>query len=136
MARRFEGEHNERYEVGFGKPPKHAQFKKGQSGNPNGRPKRSESRQASRSIVMAEAMAPITVKINGRVTNTTKFKVMISQMMNRASAGEYKAVQTLLAFARQFPQPSDADQPSDRLDELMEALAIDARAPRRNKRAQ
>lgn len=28
-----------RYEVGFGKPPKSGQFKKGQSGNPKGRPK-------------------------------------------------------------------------------------------------
>ena len=27
------------YEVGYGKPPKHTQFKKGQSGNPKGRPK-------------------------------------------------------------------------------------------------
>ena len=27
------------YQVGFGKPPKHAQFKPGKSGNPKGRPK-------------------------------------------------------------------------------------------------
>lgn len=27
------------YEVGYGKPPKHTQFKPGQSGNPKGRPK-------------------------------------------------------------------------------------------------
>ena len=29
------------YEVGFGRPPKKSQFKKGQSGNPKGRPKKS-----------------------------------------------------------------------------------------------
>ena len=27
------------YEIGYGRPPKHTQFKKGQSGNPEGRPK-------------------------------------------------------------------------------------------------
>ena len=27
------------YKVGYGKPPRHSQFKKGQSGNPQGRPK-------------------------------------------------------------------------------------------------
>jgi hypothetical protein len=29
------------YEVGYGKPPKNAQFQKGVSGNPKGRPKKS-----------------------------------------------------------------------------------------------
>jgi hypothetical protein len=28
------------YEVGYRKPPRHAQFQKGQSGNPGGRPRR------------------------------------------------------------------------------------------------
>ena len=31
---------NDSYEIGYGKPPKHIQFKKGQSGNPKGRPKK------------------------------------------------------------------------------------------------
>jgi hypothetical protein len=31
--------HNDDYNVGYGKPPKASQFKKGQSGNPKGRPK-------------------------------------------------------------------------------------------------
>lgn len=33
-------EHVEEYKVGPGRPPKEHQFKPGQSGNPNGRPKR------------------------------------------------------------------------------------------------
>ena len=28
------------YEVGYGRPPKKSQFRKGQSGNPSGRPKK------------------------------------------------------------------------------------------------
>lgn len=31
------------YEVGYGKPPVHTRFKEGQSGNPNGRPKKARS---------------------------------------------------------------------------------------------
>ena len=36
MTKKRKGE----YEVGFARPPKKSQFKKGQSGNPNGRPKK------------------------------------------------------------------------------------------------
>lgn len=32
------------YEVGYGKPPKSTRFKKGQSGNPGGRPRGASSR--------------------------------------------------------------------------------------------
>jgi hypothetical protein len=34
--------HEPSYEVGYKKPPLHARFKKGQSGNPRARPKRSK----------------------------------------------------------------------------------------------
>jgi hypothetical protein len=30
---------NDDYEIGYGRPPRHSQFKPGQSGNPKGRPK-------------------------------------------------------------------------------------------------
>ncbi|MEW9922579.1 DUF5681 domain-containing protein, partial [Marimonas sp. MJW-29] len=33
------GDFSDDYEVGYGKPPKSAQFKPGKSGNPKGRPK-------------------------------------------------------------------------------------------------
>ena len=36
---------DEDYDVGYGKPPKKSQFKKGQTGNPKGRPKKKKSRK-------------------------------------------------------------------------------------------
>jgi hypothetical protein len=49
------------YEIGYGKPPEHSRFKKGQSGNPNGRPRRKHGDQARR-IALQEAYRPVTVR--------------------------------------------------------------------------
>jgi hypothetical protein len=42
------------YDVGYAKPPKATQFKKGTSGNPKGRPRKSQSHQAIASRVLNE----------------------------------------------------------------------------------
>lgn len=53
------------YRVGYGKPPKHSQFKKGASGNPRGRRKGSKNRstlirQAARGQTVGETPHPIS----------------------------------------------------------------------------
>ena len=39
----YEKRRDDRYEVGYRKPPRNTQFKKGSSGNPSGRPRDSKS---------------------------------------------------------------------------------------------
>ena len=58
------------YEVGYGKPPKHTQFKKGQSGNSKGRPK---GRKNMRTIVNDILNRTVTIRENGR-TRRVKFQ--------------------------------------------------------------
>ena len=41
------------YEVGYGKPPKHSQFKRGQSGNPQGRKKQDRTIRAIMQKIIA-----------------------------------------------------------------------------------
>ncbi len=53
----------EDYQVGFGKPPKQTQFKKGQSGNPKGRPRKSKNMTTVLTEVMAQT---VTIKQNGK----------------------------------------------------------------------
>jgi hypothetical protein len=80
-------------EVGYKKPPKHSQFKKGQSGNPRG-----QSRAArSSATVFREALGEkVAVTENGRRRKITKREAMFKQLVNRAAQGDPKATQTVL----------------------------------------
>jgi hypothetical protein len=53
------GDKPEDYKVGYGKPPKSGQFKKGTSGNPSGRPKKPTD---SVSVLMRELDSKFTIK--------------------------------------------------------------------------
>lgn len=46
------------YKVGHGRPPKETQFKKGQFGNPNGRPKKAAPTPKSAVQMAREALRP------------------------------------------------------------------------------
>jgi hypothetical protein len=57
------GDEPEDYEIGYGKPPKSRQFKKGVSGNPSGRPKKPSD---SASELMKELQSKVTLLENGK----------------------------------------------------------------------
>ena len=60
------------YKVGYGKPPKSGQFKRGKSGNPKGRPKGSQKLATD---LAAELNEQITVREDGkarRVSNSAR----------------------------------------------------------------
>jgi hypothetical protein len=51
------------YDVGYGKPPRRTQFRKGQSGNPGGRPRR-ESVERLKALTLQEAYRGVVTKEN------------------------------------------------------------------------
>lgn len=81
------------YEVGFGKPPKETQFKKGQSGNPRGRPKGSPNLATTLRRALTEK---VRVAENGRQRTVTKVEAALTQLVNRAAQGELQYIRTLL----------------------------------------
>ncbi len=91
--KRKEDEKEGRYEVGYGRPPKHSRFQKGRSGNPKGRPKKS---RGFRAIVHQHLEAPVEVRINGRVTSISKREAIIAQLVNKAATGASRAIELLL----------------------------------------
>jgi hypothetical protein len=75
--------------VGYGKPPQQSRFKKGQSGNPKGRPKASESfaRLARRTL-----NERIVIKENGERRTITKLQAALKQLINKAASGDARAI--------------------------------------------
>lgn len=80
------------YTVGYGKPPIYSQFKPGQSGNPKGRPRGAKSLAT---ILNAALNEKVTVNKNGKKIKKTKVAVAIEQLVNKAVAGDLKALAQL-----------------------------------------
>ena len=85
--------HDADYPVGYGKPPEASKFKKGQSGNPKGRPKGSMN---VATILRRAAYEKVTVTEHGRQKQITKLEAAAKQLANRAAAGDLKAFGLLL----------------------------------------
>jgi hypothetical protein len=81
------------YEVGYGKPPRHTRFSKGQSGNPKGRQRGSQNL----STLLREALnEPVVVTENGGQRKITKRQAFIKQLVNQALKGDLRAARLLL----------------------------------------
>ncbi|MDG1287767.1 MAG: DUF5681 domain-containing protein [Rickettsiales bacterium] len=81
------------YDVGYQKPPKHSQFKPGQSGNYQGRPKGKKNA----STFLKEALAEtVTINENGTKRTISKLEATFKQLVNMAAKGDLRAIQRLL----------------------------------------
>jgi len=84
-------------EIGFGKPPKRTQFKKGQSGNPRGRPK---SHPNLATVLEKALREKVIVNENNQRKFITKLEASVKQLVNKAASGDLRAVHQLAALAR------------------------------------
>ena len=84
------------YEIGYSKPPKATQFKKGQSGNPKGRPKGSNNLSTD---VKAILKAPVPISEGGKRRNVTTQKAVLLRLREKALKGDAKAIDQLVALA-------------------------------------
>lgn len=85
------------YGTGYKKPPKDKQFKKGNSGNPKGRPKGTSNFLV---LLEKELGTPMTITENGKKRSTTRLGVMVKRLVNGALQGDYKALIALLEILR------------------------------------
>jgi len=87
------------YEVGYRKPPKSTRFKKGQSGNPRGRPKKLASTVAGQvARLMGEQYS---ARVSGEVVSMTGEEMIARRLMEKALKGDAKAFEKVHQLANQ-----------------------------------
>ena len=96
------------YEVGYGKPPRHTRFKKGQSGNPRGRPKGSKNLPTLLSEALNE---PVVVAENGRRRKITMRQAIIKQLVKRSATADLRAMKILLDMVRDLESQTEPASP-------------------------
>lgn len=79
--------------VGYGQPPRHSQFKPGQSGNPRGRPKGSADMST---LIQAALKEKVLITEGGKRRTITKGKAIAKQLVNKAASGDLQATRLLL----------------------------------------
>jgi Family of unknown function (DUF5681) len=85
--------------VGYGNPPKHTQFRPGQSGNPKGR---SKDVRNFITDVKQTLMMPIRITSGGRARKVTTQKGALILLREKALKGDNRALDQLLNLSVRF----------------------------------
>jgi hypothetical protein len=116
MANRGEPKQPSEYQVGYGKPPARSRFKKGESGNPTGRPKGTLNVST---VLLKTLREKVVINENGRPTVMTKLEASMKQLVNKAASGDLRALSQLIGITLTAEQSAAEEMPpKEVLDEL------------------
>lgn len=86
-------------EVGYGKPPIHTRFRKGQSGNPKGRPKGVRNFKTD---LREELQEFVVIREGTRTLKISKQRAIAKTLTAKTLKGDTRALSTLLSFMARF----------------------------------
>lgn len=93
------------YEVGYRKPPKSTQFRKGQSGNPKGRPKQVKNIST---FLDQELSTDRTVRVDGVARKRNTRQLIVLSLIKKAINGDVRAIKELMAQDDQLRRDAEA----------------------------
>ncbi len=95
------------YEVGYKRPPKNTRFRKGQTGNPHGRPKGARNIETDLAEELSER---IGITVQGSHRKITKQRAVIKAQVANAIKGEARAAALILKMVFRLLEPEDTTQ--------------------------
>lgn len=96
------------YKVGYQRPPEGSQFRKGQSGNPDGRPAKSHT---ASSIVRRVCDERIRATINGKEQNITSLEAALRKVLNTVmTKGNVLDLERFLRLSDKYGGPPADDR--------------------------
>ena len=108
----------EDYEVGYGKPPKDTKFKKGQSGNPMGRPRKQRKKSKRLGEIFSRILdQPMDIKEGGKTAAFSKREVLVMSTVHAALKGDARARQLAIKYDESYQDPDEFE-----IDERDEAM--------------
>jgi Family of unknown function (DUF5681) len=85
------------------KPPKNGQFKKGQSGNPRGRPKKPSQPVSRAHLFRKVANETVTIEVGGQKETMTFWEAFARQVQNLALNKDPGAARLFHQMRKKFP---------------------------------
>ena len=94
------------YDVGYGRPPKHAQWQVGQSGNESGRPKRRKSFDDE----LLEVLNRVNrIRVGKRDVEVTNLQRIVTALVNSALEGEVWAISLVVGHVSRIARAAGPD---------------------------
>ncbi len=106
--------------VGYRKPPRQTQFRKGQSGNPAGRPKGTPNLATALEQALCEQ---VVVNEGGQRRAVSKLEATVKQLVNKATMGDPRATQQVFNVLHVLDgEPSESSAPTLHITEADELV--------------
>lgn len=109
--------------IGYGKPPRRTRFKKGKSGNPNGRPK-GISGERMKVLALKEAYRAVTVKEGDKVKKMPAVQAILRGQMAAAAKGNGRSQRDFLDMVRELEREAWKEKDNKPIPEEQPQMSI------------